>query len=254
MLISPERLYIATIDEDAPELAKAYGTGLELDEFCTAVNMDEPNDLPWRKIVEEKMLSAQRFVFHAPFAELSPAAVDPLIGQVSRHRYEQIYAIVSGYGVKRMVVHSGFVPHHHYEVYYIGQSIKFWNDYLQDKPGDFQVLLENVLDWNPRLLAEVAAGVNDSRLRICWDIGHSFVHAKLPWQDWLEAYAPYLAHVHIHDNDGVGDQHKPLGEGSLPLREIIDAIEAVSHPTYTIENMQAANSLRWLCQEDGGKA
>ncbi len=246
MLITPERLYIATIAQDAPDLARAYGAGLELDEFCTAANMDEPNVLFWQKQVEEKMRSVRRFIFHAPFAELSPAAVDPLIAQVSRRRLEQIYAFAAAYGVKRMVVHSGFIPHYHFDEWYIEQSIAFWISYLQDKPEDFQLLLENVLDQNPKVLTDVVEGVNDTRLQLCWDVGHAFVHANRPWQDWLQAFAPYLAHVHIHDNDLVRDLHLPLGEGLLPLREIIDAIEEVGCPTYTIENMQATNSLIWL--------
>ena len=34
------RLYVATIAEDAREMAEQYGIGIEVNEFCTAANMD----------------------------------------------------------------------------------------------------------------------------------------------------------------------------------------------------------------------
>ena len=36
----PKQMYLATLSEDAPALAQKYALGLELDHFCTAVNMD----------------------------------------------------------------------------------------------------------------------------------------------------------------------------------------------------------------------
>ncbi len=35
-----ERLYVATMAGDAAQMAEKYETGLEIDEFCTASNMD----------------------------------------------------------------------------------------------------------------------------------------------------------------------------------------------------------------------
>ena len=34
-------LYLSTIDPRAGEIARKYGLGLEIAEFCTALNMDE---------------------------------------------------------------------------------------------------------------------------------------------------------------------------------------------------------------------
>ena len=46
-MLPATRLYVATIAEDAVEAAARFGSGLEIGEFCTAANMDEPAFFAW---------------------------------------------------------------------------------------------------------------------------------------------------------------------------------------------------------------
>ena len=81
-----ERLYLSTIAEDDFDMAEAYGLGLEIAEFCTAMNMDgELYDI-FDGNVRIKMRSADRFIFHGPFADLAPCCIDPRVRQVSLER------------------------------------------------------------------------------------------------------------------------------------------------------------------------
>ena len=41
---------------------------------------------------------------------------------------------------------------------------------LRDKPDDFYVYLENVMDEEPEMLSEIVVGVDDPRMRICLDV------------------------------------------------------------------------------------
>ena len=195
------------------------------------------------------MADVGRFVFHAPFCELTPCAVDPMVGQVSRLRYEQAFAMAWAHGVKRLVIHSGFVPNVYYHSWYLQQAPAFWREFLADKPADLELLLENVLDDDPCLLPQTAAAVDDPRLGLCLDLGHAAVYSRHAPAEWTEAFLPYLRHVHLHDNDGKTDLHLPLGQGVLELRPWLEALEA-ARPTYTVENMDAGPSLRWL-EEQG---
>lgn len=34
---------------------------------------------------------------------------------------------------------------------------------------------------------------------------------------WLESWAPWLSHFHIHNNDGTMDRHAPLNEGTIDM-------------------------------------
>jgi sugar phosphate isomerase/epimerase len=50
------------------------------------------------------------------------------------------------------------------------------------------------------------------RLKLLYDIGHGNVQtAKSMTRDYLFALGDRLAHVHLSDNDGTGDDHLPLG-------------------------------------------
>jgi len=80
------QLYISTVSAGCDETAARYGLGLEIAEYCTAANLDAP--IP--EVVTAAQChrqAAKRFVFHAPFNELRPAAIDPLAVSLARHRY-----------------------------------------------------------------------------------------------------------------------------------------------------------------------
>lgn len=240
-----ERLYLSTIDENAAPLARTHGLGLELAEFCTAANLDE-NLAEWLPVAEQRMKCAGRFVFHAPFAELYPAAIDPQARKVALDRFNQAYARMAALGIKRMVAHSGFLPYVYYPVWQVSQSVAFWREFLADKPDDFELLLENVLDDTPDMLREILDGIDDPRAGVCLDVGHAHVAAvsRIPLAQWIDALRPHIRHVHLHDNDASFDLHAPLGQGTIDIPSVISALPETC--TVTLENMDAAPSLRWL--------
>ena len=200
--IRPERLYLSTIADDAPETAAAYGLGLELAEFCTASNMDadfERTDA----LARAKMKRAGRAMLHAPFNELCPSAIDPLVLDVAKKRYAQAYELARGYGMRRMVVHSGFVPLIYFPEYFTGRAVDFWREYLKKLPADFTLVMENVLEDAPDMLIDIVRGVGDPRFKLCLDIGHANITKKgLAIEDWTRAVLPYLGHSHLHNNFG----------------------------------------------------
>ena len=118
-----ENWYISTIDEKAQTLAAEHGLGIELAEYCTAWNMDvhfeETDDL-----VRKKLKGHGAPIFHAPFNELFPCAIDLKIREVARERYRQAFEVAAGYGVKKIVIHSGYNPRLYYPVWYTEQTIE----------------------------------------------------------------------------------------------------------------------------------
>lgn len=50
-------------------------------------------------------------------------------------------------------------------------------------------------------------------LGICLDFGHAHQAASIP--EWIDALAGRVVTLHLHDNDGVRDQHLPPGFGTL---------------------------------------
>ena len=170
--IRPDRLFLSTIADDAPETARAFGVGLELAEYCMASNMDVDFDAT-DVAVRTKIEGLQSVMLHAPFNELCPSAIDPIILDVAKKRYAQAYELARYYGIRRMVVHSGFIPLVYFPGYFTERSVQFWRDYLKTLPGDFTIMLENVLEDSPDMLIDIVKGVGDPRFRLCLDIGHA---------------------------------------------------------------------------------
>jgi sugar phosphate isomerase/epimerase len=246
-----ERLYISTVAEDDVQVAVRYGLGLELAEFCTASNMDGEFST-WDKIAREKMRQTDRLTFHGPFNELSTAAIEPLVLEVTARRYEQAYALARTYGIRRLIFHSTFIPTVYYPQWFVERSAEFWQHFLQDKPADLEVCVENVLDETPEILVNLVQAVDDPRLRLCLDLGHAHAfHSKVSAMEWVEATGPWLRHIHLHDNYGAWDVHNCLGDGTLPLKDLLDRLERLQPAcTYTIENLHCEPSVIWL-KENG---
>ena len=184
----------------------------------------------------------------APLSYEMPKALIPVKGERLIER--QIRQLRDA-GIRQVVLHGGFIPHVYFPEWYVEQSVLFWRDFLQEVPPDFVLALENVMEPSPDTLVSIAAGVDDPRLGLCLDVGHANTCvSRTPPLDWIAPMAPYLRHVHLHNNRGQDDLHSPLDEGTVPMGEIIDAVlEQAPRATFTIENQDALPSLRWLARQ-----
>lgn len=243
------RLYISTIDANAGEIARKYGLGLEIAEYCTAYNMDErfpETDAAVRK----QLAGVKNRIFHAPFNELFPCAIDPKARELARYRYRQAIALAREYGAAKIVIHGGYHPRIYYPIWYTEQSVLFWRAFLKELPGDVTILLENVLEEEPQMLLDIVNGVDDPRMAVCLDVGHVNVYSKVPAMDWMEICASRIGHFHIHNNDGSWDTHSPLDQGSIPMKTLLTRAESLCpDATYTLELMDANSSVRLLLEE-----
>lgn len=241
-----ERLFLSTIADDAVQTAREFGLGVELAQFCLAENMDKtPPDV--QKSLDAA-LEVPRRVLHAPFAELCPAAIDPLVREVAKRRFLQAAALAKRYGAEKMVVHSGFIPLVYYPEWFAPQSAAFWREFLNDVDG-LTLCVENVMETSPDALRQIAEQVNDPRLRICFDVGHAFCQSG-ELAPWLDALAPYSSHVHLHNNHGTFDEHLGLPDGTLDMAAVIRQLEALApQATYTLEVRSARASVEWLLKE-----
>lgn len=246
--MNKERIYISTIAPDAALVAREYGFGLEIAEYCTAWNMDE-KFFGVDEVVEKKLEGISRSTFHAPFNELFPCAIDLKARELAVGRYRQAIALAKRYGAKKVIIHGGYNPWIYYPVWYVEQSILFWKEFLEEDPG-VEIVLENVLETEPQWLLDIVKGVNDSRLKLCLDVGHVNAYSPIPVMDWLEAWAPYLSHFHIHNNDGSRDEHAYLNQGSIPMKAVLNRIEQLCpDATITLELLKARPSIQWLLEE-----
>jgi sugar phosphate isomerase/epimerase len=245
-----DNLYVSTVSAEAHAVATQHGLGLELAEFCTAMNMDPPLFPEWDARARANMRGAHRFTFHAAFNELCPAAIDPRVLEVAKQRYEQSYKLMRSYGISRMIAHSGYVPHIYFKGYFVERSVEFWREFLADKPEDFSLFLENVLEDSPEMLRDIVAEVDDKRMRLCLDVGHANVFVSdVPVLKWIDVCADFLGHLHIHNNYREWDDHNALGDGIIDMNAVMRHLTEIPNVTYTIESIDSATSVEWLIKE-----
>ena len=245
------QIYVSSIADDVLSVAREYGTGIEIAEFCTASNMDTDFDT-YNPIAQRELAAADRFIFHAPFNEIYPSAIDEKAVDFAKSRLKQAFSLALSYGIKRIVVHSGYVPCLYMREWYIEKAVPFWRELLKDLPDDITLLCENVMETEPTLLHEVASAVNDPRFLLCLDIGH--VNCCCGVTDplvWLKECAPYIGHFHMHNNDSRNDTHSPVSDGSLDIKAFLSAAEKLCpDATYTIESRTAESSVRWMIDNE----
>ncbi len=242
------RLYLSTIAADAERQARRLNLGLEIAEYCTAWNMDER--FPQTdSLVREKLKGVDRRIFHAPFNELFPCAIDPRARELAAFRYRQAMVLAESYGAEKIVIHGGYSPRLYYPCWYREESIAFWKSFLAEAPG-LPIALENVMEEEPEMLLDIIRGVDDPRLRLCLDVGHVNVYSHVPADIWLERCAPFISHFHIHNNDGRQDTHSALNRGSIDMRAFLSRAETLCPgATFTLELTETEPSLRILMEE-----
>ena len=242
-----ENIYLSTIADDASKIARKYGLGIEIAEYCTAWNMDDEFTATDAS-VQVKLDGIERKVLHAPFNELFPCAIDKKARVLAADRYRQAIELAKRYGSPKVIIHGGYNPWIYYPVWYVEQSILFWKEFLKEDPS-VEIVLENVLETEPQWLLDIAKGVDDPRLKLCLDIGHVNAYSKIPLMDWLESWAPYLSHFHVHNNDGSRDQHNALNDGTIPMKDfLLRAEELCPNATFTFELMKDEPSMKWLAE------
>jgi sugar phosphate isomerase/epimerase len=248
--IHKEKLFVSTVADNAVSCARDFGLGLEIAEYCTAYNMDAPDFAEVDAAVRQKLADVPNagLTFHAPFNELCPAAIEPRVREVTRERILQAAELAAGYGAKKIVVHSGYVPLVYFKGFFVEQSVLFWKQLLTELPKGLSLAVENVLEDEPDGICEIVRQVGDPRLGMCLDVGHAnTIVSELPVLEWCRRAAPVISHLHIHNNTRTWDHHAPLGDGMIdyaPLLELL--LENAPEATFTIESIDAYSSAVWL--------
>ena len=247
-----ERLFIATFSSGAIDSIRENRLNIEINHTCISEDLDPENRTRLLASIKSDIAEsgARRVIVHGPFTELYPAAIDYKAVEFAMERLEQGYQAASASGAESMVVHSGYIPFIYFKEWQAEKSADFWQKFMADKPLDFCLYVENVLEDEPYMLADMMKQIKDPRIGICLDVGHALAAGRsaVPIEKWIEVLGPHIGHFHIHNNNGEGDTHSPLGHGLLDFHSIFAAAEDYCRPevTFTIESRDCAESVEWL--------
>ncbi len=241
-------IYISHLfpDDQMEELIRQSGMGVESIDFSIADNLDhfsESIDVYREKL---KKMGTRKLILHGPFLDVNPAAYDRLVREVTMKRFDQCYQAGLLLGARKIVFHSGMNPYVYYKQGWADQVSRFFSEFM-DGRQELEIVLENVFDDDWELLSDVYKKVDHPNFKLCLDIGHAHCYSSVDVREWAKALAPYVTHVHVHDNLGDRDAHTGLGRGNLPYQQVLENLPLTEERTWTIECMKKEDAQ--LCWE-----
>jgi len=251
-----EKIYIATFSENAVEVIGRFGLGIELNDACISEYLDSDKVEQTIETMKSEIRDsgADRVILHGPFTEIIPASIDHRAVSMGMERLEEAYQVCRRMGIHRMVVHSGYMPLLYFKDWHHQKSVDFWRHFMENKPEDFNICIENVFEDEPFMMKKLAEELSDSRISLCLDVGHANA-VTAPEHDileWIEVLGRDIGHFHLHNNDGTRDAHGPVYQGTMDMKKILAAIEKHCRPdvTMTIESRTCEDSVRWLLEQE----
>lgn len=219
--------------EECTHLARQHNLGIEVMAFAYPHILDGDcqgvmNDYK-RLLADVPLIS-----MHGPFFDMSPGSPDEKVNALVASRYRQAIDIGEELGAQVIVFHANFIAAiltEEYRTSWQKRNIEFWEpiaDYAAQH--HITVAIENMWEFDPDIIVDVLKALNHPHLRACLDVGHAHLFSKVPFETWLATVQPWLAHVHINNNDGKMDIHRALPDGILDFTHILEAIRSLPNP------------------------
>lgn len=222
----------------APEIALK---GSDLDQIDLA-----RIDLTAQQLAEADI----RPTIHAPFLDLNPGALDSLVRRITFQRLLQSLRIADRLHARLVVVHPGF-DHWRYpgmEIPWLDNAREFFIQLLnKTAASECRLAIENIYETRPATLVQLVSSVDSPRFGHCFDVGHWHLFGQESMTAWLRAISPQIFHLHLHDNQGVADDHLPVGDGKIDFPLLFNTISQLTpFPSVTLEAHQPEDLRRSL--------
>ena len=151
---------------------------------------------------------------HGAFIDVNPASGDPSFRSASQRRCRESCAIAVLIGAKNVVFHSSCFP------FLRGVYLDHWADVCADfyaglaEEYQTNIFIENSPDIDPVPIQELMKRISDRRIGVCLDLGH-VNYSRNTAAEWFDALGDRIGYLHLSDNNGVYDDHLPIGDGTV---------------------------------------
>jgi sugar phosphate isomerase/epimerase len=235
---------VAAYRQDIQEhlrLAKTYGCGIEIQAFSHPQVLDGE----WRTLVGEYQHLLRDFdgplSLHGAFFDMSGASEDERVVALTRDRYRMSLDIAAELGARKVIFHTSFLPMIRNEKYrrrYVACDRAFWSAIGEEAAErDLWVVVENMWDPTPAILAEIMQGISAPNVGVCLDVSHVYLYNKAhPFDEWIEVLEPHIDHVHMNNTLGVIDEHLALNVsgGAINFSHILPVVADLSRKPWLV--------------------
>ncbi len=210
------------------ELSKEYDTAFEYIDFTVPAVYQDTEET--RKRIEAyKALDRDRSqdTLHGVFYDVCFLSEDDVLRERSRELMYMSLDIGTELGVKGVVFHTGILGGQKVPYYLEGWD-KGMSEFLPTVAKRYQglnIYLENTVESTPKEIVTVAEALKDlGNVKLCLDYAHASIKPRLA-EDWVKAMSPYVAHMHLNDNDTNNDLHLACGDGNINMKKFCSEYE-----------------------------
>ena len=223
VLIIPDRNHMA----ECLKLTEEYRLGFEYNDFFAPTVLDDEEKQ--NSILTEygKYFLPEYTTVHGAFFDVIPFSVDVKIREISDFRIRQSIQVAERVGAKAVVFHTNYNPFLNTQSYmdsWIETNVRYWSDVLAAYPA-MDIYMENMFDTTPDLLEQLSERLSSyDNYGVCLDYAHAFLSKERP-EIWAKRLGRFVKHIHINDNDGVGDLHLAWGDGKINRERFYECYE-----------------------------
>jgi len=135
---------------------------------------------------------------HAPFVDMSPGAIDPMVKSVTQLRFRQIMNVAAILKPRAAVFHAGYDRWRYSgrKDIWLDNSLDTWARVMDSasKTG-MRVAVENVFDEDPEALSMLIEKVNSPDFGFCFDTGHFNIFSTVPMEQWFDNLGKRLVEI-----------------------------------------------------------
>lgn len=173
-----------------------------------------------RKLQEIRASYSLKLTVHSPILDMNIASANNRFRNISIHLVMESLEHAADMGAELVVVHPGMhspleylVPRVHWD--YNRESLREIivnaeklgvRVAVENMPGNTPCLLRNASEFE----SLIAEGLP---LHMTLDVGHANIASQL--KPFLDNMSRRIIHLHIHDNNGLNDDHMVVGKGTV---------------------------------------
>jgi sugar phosphate isomerase/epimerase len=206
---------------------------------CQDVSIDQLDAQQLGVCAAELAAAQLGTTLHAPFASFNPGSSRRRVRKYSRELALKSLQLAEAIKAKRIIFHPG-IPYGGSAKqldFWLQQNIDFWPEFISMAEAlNCCICIENIYEAAPDSLLALCRELASPNFGHCFDIGHWNIFGTVKLRHWLEQAAPWLKHLHLHDNCGDQDEHLPIGQGYASFSTLFAWLkETACTPTFTLE-------------------
>ena len=180
-----------------------------------------------RARIEKRSL---RTFTHGPFFGLDIASLDICISEYSADCLNIGLEATAALGGSVMVMHTGYLPQ------FSRGGRRYWlRNWAERMPKIVEnaeklgvtLALENTWDDRPEIMLHLAGMLPGDNVRFCLDTGHVNAFSHLGISRWWDMIGDRVVALHLHDNDGLSDDHLAPGEGIFDFETLAGRLRSL---------------------------